>query len=121
MHGGAGVRATEMDHPPPIAIPAPNAHRLKEQPAPRNGKTGAQESPAASSLSPNGVRNFRDVQFLTAKAASLVGKGLPWPEASASVHDNKNMVRTEGVPWMETVRPNSRMNCNMHSILSLCI
>lgn len=88
-----------------------------------NGAAGVFGSPGAHDNSPNGVRAFRDGGALSRKAASLVGKGIPWPEASASVHDTKNMVRSAGVPWQEKVTLHAHANVHTHVRCSvfLCI
>lgn len=92
--------------PHPVAVPPSN----------ENAANGNAASPGAGSSSPspsktNGVRAFRD-GMLSRKAATLVGQGLPWPEADASVHDTKSLVRNDGVPWEEKVRSHTRdLNC----------
>ena len=93
----AGEMGSRMP-PPPVTVPP------SKEPATNDNAV----SPGAASSSPspsktNGVRAFRD-GMLSRKAATLVVKGLPWPEASASVHDTKNLVRDAGVPWEEKVR-----------------
>lgn len=98
--------------PPPIAVPLPSTHTQLTNAGTSNGheaSPGGRAGDSSPSPGKNGVRNFRD-GILSRKAASLVGKGLPWPEASASVHDTKNMVRSDGVPWEEKVR-RTPVNC----------